>query len=90
MCACVFVYVCVCICVYHCRYIIHGYIHSFRLMCVLLQSLHMHLSSRELEEITSLLEQSATESQENNNIVPFLTQKIINQPVPLTDIPKVR
>ena len=59
-------------------------------MCVLLQSLHTHLSSPELEEITLLLEQSATESQENKNIVPFLPQKVLNQPVPLTDIPKVR
>ena len=59
-------------------------------MCVLLQSLHMHLSSPELEEITSLLEQSATESQENQNIVPFVPEKKLNQPVPLTDIPKVR
>lgn len=59
-------------------------------MCVLLQSLYMHLSSAELEEITSLLEQSATESQENENVVPFLTEKKLNQPVPLTDIPKVR
>ena len=59
-------------------------------MCVLLQSLYMHLSSEELEEITSLLEQSATQSQENENFVPFLTQKKINGPVPLTEIPKVR
>ena len=59
-------------------------------MCVLLQSLHMHLSSPELEEITSLLEQSATESQENENLVPFIPEKKLNQPVPLTDIPKVR
>ena len=73
-----------------CMCLIHIVIYTFRLMCVLLQSLHMHLSSWELEEITLLLEQSATESQENKNMVPFLTQKIINQPVPLTDIPKVR
>ena len=50
----------------------------------------MHLSSPELEEITSLLEQSATESQENENLVPFIPEKKLNQPVPLTDIPKVR
>jgi len=59
-------------------------------MCVLLQSLYMHLRSEELEEITSLLEQSATQSQENENFVPFLTQGKINRPVPLTEIPKVR
>ena len=50
----------------------------------------MYLSSEELEEITSLLEQSATQSQENENFVPFLTQKKINHAVPLTEIPKVR
>jgi len=50
----------------------------------------MHLRSEELEEITLLLEQSAAQSQENENFVPFLTQGKINRPVPLTEIPKVR